>query len=212
MLNLREGRTRPSPAGTRAGARSTTIQAGGDLHRRKHPIQIPDPDPDLAPKKEPQIKTQRHHLKAALALVLLFQLAILIILNPLPNPLDALRLQLTFSAQEYSAITAAWTEAQRQAYLHHYYLDFIYPLIYAGALILLLKKFRSPVPQTILALPVLMAVADEIENICGLYLILNPDNLSQAVVVIGASAASLKWGLLLLILILLGRRYPVTPV
>lgn len=168
--------------------------------------------PRRRPQKEPQIKTSRHQLKISLALVFLFQLAILIILNPLPNPLDALRLQLTFSAQEYSAITSAWTAAQRDAYLHHYYLDFIYPLIYASALILLVKKFWAPVPKVLLVLPILMALADEIENICGLYLILNPDSLSSAVVVAGASAAWLKWGFLLLTFISLRRRNPVAPI
>lgn len=68
---------------------------------------------------------------------LISQAGILYFLFQLPNPLDALWLQLTYSPGQFRDIVSGWSSGQLNLYLNHYYLDFVHPLIYGSLLVVL---------------------------------------------------------------------------
>jgi hypothetical protein len=71
-------------------------------------------------------------------LILIFlisQTGILFFLFQLPNPLDALWLQLTYSPETFRSIVLSWSAEHLNFYLNHYYLDFVHPLIYGSLLV-----------------------------------------------------------------------------
>jgi len=137
-------------------------------------------------------------LKSLTIIFLISQAGILFFLFQLPNPLDALWLQLTYSPEQFKAIVSGWSAEHLNFYLNHYYLDFAHPLIYGSLLIALLKTLKAPLPRAIFFLPVIGALGDEVENICDLFLILNPDNFSRAILWTGATASWVKWVSLLI--------------
>lgn len=124
---------------------------------------------------------------------LISQAVILYFLFQLPSPLDALWLQLTYSPEQFRAIISGWSSEQLTLYLNHYYLDFIHPFIYGSLLVALLKTLKTPLPRAVYFLPVLGALGDEVENICDLFLILNPADFSRLILWTGATASWTKW-------------------
>lgn len=132
-------------------------------------------------------------LKPLIIIFLISQAGILLFLFQLPNPLDALWLQLTYSPETFRSIVLSWSAEHLNFYLNHYYLDFAHPLIYGSLLIALLKSLKAPLPRAVFFLPVIGALGDEVENICDLFLILNPDDFSRAILWTGATASWVKW-------------------
>ncbi len=133
---------------------------------------------------------------------LIFQICILFFLFQLPNPADALRLQLTYSPETFKSIVLSWSDGDRVAYLNHYYFDFIHPLIYGTLLVLFIKGQKSPMPNALFLLPVAGALGDWIENICDLVLVLNFDSFSKRVLWLGATASWTKWATLILTILI----------
>jgi hypothetical protein len=52
---------------------------------------------------------------------------------------------------------------------------------------------KAPLPRAVFFLPVIGALGDEVENICDLFLILNPDDFSRVILWMGATASWVKW-------------------
>lgn len=139
-------------------------------------------------------------LKPLIIICMIAQAGILFFLFQLPNPLDALWLQLTYSPETFKSIVLSWSTEHLNFYLLHYYLDFIHPLIYGSLLLVLLKTLKIPLPRAVFFLPVVGALGDEVENICNLFLILNPDDFSKGILWVGATASWVKWISLLITL------------
>lgn len=129
---------------------------------------------------------------------LVSQLVIGRILDPL-GPLDVLRAQTTLDPSVVAAIFARWREQHlMDAYVRHYFLDFVHPALYAlflgSSLSLLLDRNRlSPAWNAILLLPIVAALCDLIENVSHVAFLVDGANLTPAWVAVSGLAAITKW-------------------
>ncbi|MBY0275743.1 hypothetical protein K2Z84_10390 [Candidatus Binatia bacterium] len=129
---------------------------------------------------------------------LVSQLAIGHILDPL-GPLDVLRAQTTLDPSVVAAIFARWREQHlMDAYVRHYFLDFVHPALYAAflgaSLSLLLDRNRlSPSWNVILLLPIVAALCDLLENVSHVAFLVDRANLTPARVAVSGIAAIAKW-------------------
>ena len=153
------------------------------------------------------IKSSKNKLWILLGLVVLFQIGIMVILSQLRNPIDALTLQLTFSADHFFSIVHHWSSQELNAYLLHYSLDMIYPICYVLFLWELMKRCDST-PQKVyfqrmVPIPLIIGIMDELENICHLLLFWVPLSPNQTFIFIKALFSWTKWIFLFISLILI---------
>jgi hypothetical protein len=129
---------------------------------------------------------------------LVSQLIIGHILDPL-GPLDVLRAQTTLDPSVVARIFARWrAEHLMDAYVRHYFLDFVHPALYAvflgSALALLLDRNRLPDAwNVLLLLPVVAALCDLIENVSHVAFLADGANMTPTWVAVSGLAAITKW-------------------
>lgn len=129
---------------------------------------------------------------------LVSQLIIGHILDPL-GPLDVLRAQTTLDPSVVVAIFARWREQHlMDAYVRHYFLDFVHPALYAvllgSSLALLLDRNRlSDAWNVVLLLPILAALCDLVENVSHVAFLADGANMTPTWVVASGLAAIAKW-------------------
>lgn len=129
---------------------------------------------------------------------LVSQLIIAHILDPL-GPLEVLRAQTTLDPSVVETIFARWrAEHLMDAYVRHYFLDFVHPALYAvflgSSLSLLLDRNRLPDAWNVLLLmPIVAALCDLVENLSHVAFLADGANLTPAWVVISGVAAITKW-------------------
>lgn len=110
-----------------------------------------------------------------------------------------LAVQTAWSEQRYRQILASMDETEIARFRSHYLPDFVHPAIYAialrvGARSLAAKTPLSPAVTTALALaPVASAAGDYIENIVGLILVDNREQISDTVVRATTVVSTVKW-------------------
>jgi len=134
------------------------------------------------------------------ALALILQAAITFILWRVDSPLEILRHQLSLSPAEFLVQRDNWGVEKCGFFLQHYWLDFLYPPVYAVFFRCLLTQIQLSYPTNYvfhaMAFPIAAAIYDEIENICQLPLMANWTE-SSFVFYAGAFGAYGKWLLLL---------------
>lgn len=135
-----------------------------------------------------------------LVLFLASQASITVVLQPVGTA-EVLALQTTLSAEDFRARVADLHARHAiNAYIGHYYYDFLHPLWYAGLLALLLGRAfdRQAVPATRngwLLLPLLAGALDLVENSLHLYMVLDSANITALRVWLANGAALLKWAI-----------------
>jgi hypothetical protein len=139
-----------------------------------------------------RILRYRPTLYIAAGISLLSQLMLTRIILQVLSGFDLLRLQTTFSPDEFATTTLAWSHEQLQTFLSHYYLDMYYPLYYGIFLAAALRQFTN-FSNRIVFIPLFAAVFDEIENICHWSLLNGWVPMGSPAFYIGAIAANLKW-------------------
>jgi hypothetical protein len=134
------------------------------------------------------------------ALFLILQAAITVILWRVDSPWEILKHQLSLSPDEFLVQRDNWGVEKCRLFLQHYWLDFLYPPVYAVFFRCLLTQIQLSYPTNYvyhaLAFPIAAAIYDEIENICQLLLMANWTE-SKVVFYVGAFGAYGKWLLLL---------------
>ncbi|TFI41260.1 hypothetical protein E4P29_20900 [Rhodococcus sp. 1R11] len=116
-----------------------------------------------------------------------------------PAAPKVLAVQTAWSEQRYRQILASMDETEIARFRSHYLPDFVHPAIYAialrvGARSLAAKTPLSPAVTTALALaPVASAAGDCIENIVGLILVDNREQISDTVVRATTVVSAVKW-------------------
>lgn len=129
---------------------------------------------------------------------LVSQLIIAHILDPL-GPLDVLRAQTTLDPAVVAGIFARWrAEHLMDAYVRHYFLDFVHPALYAvflgSSLSLLLDRNRlSAAWDVVLLLPIVAALCDLIENASHVAFLAADACITPTWVVVSGVAALTKW-------------------
>ncbi|MBY4276921.1 hypothetical protein HQO27_25805 [Rhodococcus fascians] len=116
-----------------------------------------------------------------------------------PAAPKVLAVQTAWSEQRYRQILASMDETEIARFRSHYLPDFVHPAIYAialraGARSLAAKTPLSPAITTALAVaPVASAAGDYIENIVGLILVDNREQISDTVVRATTVVSTVKW-------------------
>lgn len=116
-----------------------------------------------------------------------------------PTAPNVLAVQTAWSEQRYRRILASMDEAEIARFRSHYLPDFVHPVIYAvalraGAKSLAAKTPLSPTVTKALALaPVASAAGDYIENIVGLILVDNREQITDTVVRATTAVSTVKW-------------------
>lgn len=107
--------------------------------------------------------------------------------------------QTAWSAQRYRQILASMDDAELARFRSHYFPDFVHPAIYAialraGARSLAATTPLSPTVATTLAVaPIASAAGDYIENIVGLVLLDNREQITDTVVRATTVVSTTKW-------------------
>lgn len=147
--------------------------------------------------------------KNLMVLTFMFQVFITLTLLQMSRPLEALQLQLTFFADEANQLINFWSPQDLYYFQAHYLFDYIYPFIYAGLLYNLLKDLSSKLNVKKIAYGA--AALDLIENTFHLLMVKKIIGVQSVAVFLAASAASLKWLLILFLIVLvianLGQRF-----
>lgn len=131
------------------------------------------------------------------------QTAIAIILHPLDSNL-VLKLQMTFSPDEFKQIIQLWTDKNILGnYWSHFHLDFFHPFIYGiGMAAWLSASFDmnkvSERFSILVCVPLVAATFDIVENCFHVVFLLNDAFVTSPWVMISGAATNLKWGLALL--------------
>lgn len=126
------------------------------------------------------------------------QLLIAHVLDPL-GPLDVLRVQTTLDPSVVQQIFARWrAEHLMDAYVRHYFLDFVHPALYAvflgSAIALLLDRNRLASRwNAILLLPFGAALCDLFENVSHVAFLVDGTNVTPRWVAASGLAANTKW-------------------
>ncbi|MGV8872986.1 MAG: hypothetical protein ACOH2Q_10690 [Rhodococcus sp. (in: high G+C Gram-positive bacteria)] len=116
-----------------------------------------------------------------------------------PAAPKVLEVQTAWSAQRYRQILASMDDADLARFHSHYLPDFVHPAIYAialraGARSLAAKTTLSPAVTTALAVaPIASAAGDYIENIVGLMLVDNREQITDTVVRATTVVSATKW-------------------
>lgn len=116
-----------------------------------------------------------------------------------PAAPKVLAVQTAWSAERYRQILASMDETEIARFRSHYLPDFVHPAIYAvalraGARSLADKTPLSPAARTALAVaPVASAAGDYIENIVGLILVDNREQITDTVVRATTVVSTVKW-------------------
>ncbi|QII06906.1 hypothetical protein BH93_17515 [Rhodococcoides fascians A25f] len=116
-----------------------------------------------------------------------------------PAAPKVLEVQTAWSARRYRQILASMDDAEIARFRSHYFPDFVHPAIYAialraGARSLAAKTPLSPAATTALAVaPVVSAGGDYIENIVGLMLVDNREQITDTVVRATTVVSTVKW-------------------
>lgn len=124
------------------------------------------------------------------------------ILHPLGTS-TVLELQTTLSVETFSQIIEQWrTAGMLDTYWRHYLLDFIHPALYGGFLAAMLAKGFDlnnvdARHDNALLVPVIAGALDLVENLCHVAMLTTPSNINAPLVVLGGTAANLKWLLVL---------------
>lgn len=140
------------------------------------------------------------------AMFLLSQLSIGVVLEPVG--LDrVLQLQTTLSTETFTALVAdMYRHGTVEAYLAHYYYDFLHPVWYATLLALVLaaamnRAALSPQANRWLLVPFVAGLLDLLENGLHIYMVVDTANIAPAWVLLGNGAALLKWALVALTMV-----------
>lgn len=116
-----------------------------------------------------------------------------------PTAPNVLAVQTAWSAQRYRQNLTSMDETEIARFRSHYFPDFVHPAIYAialraGARSLAAKTPLSPAATTALAVaPVASAAGDYIENIVGLILVDNREQITDTVVRATTVVSTVKW-------------------
>lgn len=136
-------------------------------------------------------------------LFVIFQSAISAMLWRVAPPWDIFSHQLSLSIDDFLVQRDTWGAEGVRFYLQHYWLDFIYPAVYAVFFRCLLTQIQLSFPTKYIyhsmAFPFAAAIYDEIENICQLALMAGWTE-SKFVFYAGAFGALAKWLLISTIL------------
>lgn len=114
---------------------------------------------------------------------------------------NILCLQLSFSAERYWAILAAWGADGMQAYRDHFAADTLHLCVYAlfGYVVAtrsgLFAADEEPAAQRLAWLLPLAALFDLAENVLQGYLLAGPFGVASPAIPLSALCSSLKWGL-----------------
>lgn len=114
-----------------------------------------------------------------------------------------LEVQTALSASRYREVLAKMDEADTARFRSHYYPDFVHPLIYALALRAAGRRLGertelSPKVRTMLAAaPIVSAAGDYVENVVGLHLLDDRDNITDTTVRVTSAISITKWVLAL---------------
>lgn len=133
--------------------------------------------------------------------LLLVESAILLAMTMPENSLQLItELQVEGSAEVFAERWAAATPVQREAVLNHYYVDFLYPLTYSLFACFLLawlwpRALSNAAPSFLLAGTLVMGCLDGLENILQLLMYSDTVAISQGLVTVASTAATVKWGL-----------------
>ena len=116
-----------------------------------------------------------------------------------PSAPKVLAVQTAWSEQRYRQILGSMDDDGIARFRSHYFPDFVHPAIYAialraGARSLAAKTSLSPAAATALAVaPVASAAGDYIENIVGLMLVDNREQITDTVVRATTVVSTVKW-------------------
>ena len=137
---------------------------------------------------------KRETLWALGLLTLVCQLSITVMLAPVDSALRLLQLQTTFSPDQFMMILGGWNESRAERYLAHYYVDFLYPLVYSVFLAVCLRQLVGVSQRPwLLALPFVAGAGDLVENLVQASLVLGLLPFSSPLFYLGAAAAWGKW-------------------
>ncbi len=146
---------------------------------------------------------------------LLSQVSIAVVLDPVGIG-RMLALQTTLSVDDFRAmVTDLYERDVVEAYLAHYYYDYLHPLWYSTLLALVLaagmnRAALSATANRWLLVPFMAGLMDIVENSLHIYMVVDTANIAPAPVLIGNGAALLKWVLvglcLIAVLVLFMRR------
>lgn len=129
----------------------------------------------------------------------IFQGVLIWMLMRVDNPAEILRHQLQTNPDEFLVIRDNWGPEKVRFFLQHYWLDFIFPAVYAVFFRCVLTQVQLFYPTKFvyhsLAFPLAAAIYDEIENICQLALMAGWTE-SKFVFYAGAFGTYAKWLLL----------------
>lgn len=142
-------------------------------------------------------------LRAQIVSVIVFQLGLLIILGPLCS--DLVPFQLSFTIERFTGIVGKWSEGDSSQFLMHYWLDFIYPILYS-CLIASLSIFFSRGQNTKIGsnpfiLPVIICLSDFVENILHILIFLPQFNPAPSLIFYASLFSLIKWSLIFFCLI-----------
>lgn len=137
---------------------------------------------------------------SVLAYVVL-QAGVGLLLRPIP-PLEVLRLQLDLDPAGFAERLASFdAHGWLPSYRRHYLLDMVLPLSY-GLLGVLALRAVGARRRVVLALPVVAAACDLVENACHLRML--AAGVTPSLVVVGGCCAWAKWLLMALSAVLVG--------
>lgn len=135
------------------------------------------------------------------AVYVVSQASIAVVVDPVGS-LTVLHMQTTLSAETFRMLAEGLYErGVENAYIAHYYYDFLHPLWYAGLLMVLLargfeRRGVPPARNGLLLVPVAPGLADLLENSLHLYMVLDTANIAPALVLAANGAALFKWTLI----------------
>lgn len=145
---------------------------------------------------------------------LLSQVSIAMVLDPVGIG-QVLALQTTLGVEDFRALVAdIYQRSVAEAYLAHYYYDYLHPLWYSTLLALLMaagmnRAGVAAAANRWLLLPFVAGLLDLLENSLHIYMVVDTANIAAVPVMVGNGAALLKWALiaasLLAVLVLFGR-------
>lgn len=140
---------------------------------------------------------------AAIVVFAISQISLTRMVGPIAN--EALGLQLTFSADQFAQTVQGWSAADLQNYLRQLRWDYLHLVIYGFALwwgVFRLNQLRPINPRirkALFAAPILAGLVDVVEDSIHLWMLHGAPDLmiSQPWVAIAATAALVKWTLIL---------------
>ena len=136
-------------------------------------------------------------LLIALILFIIFRIAFNFVAEGLGDGI--LTLQLTFSGEEFRRLAEAWEEQDLLAiYFNHFYLDFLYPIIYGTFIASLLAKAMtlkniSQRANFLITLPFVAALLDMTENSLHIYMLTDFSRISDSMVWVSGAITHTKW-------------------